>query len=55
MSSIWPFFGLRIRTPRLELRYPSDGDLLAVAALAAEGIHEPDTMPFSVPWTRKPH
>jgi RimJ/RimL family protein N-acetyltransferase len=48
----WPLFGLRVRTPRLELRYPTDDDLFAVVALAAEGIHDPDTMPFYVPWTR---
>ena len=48
----WPLFGLRVRTPRLELRYPTDEDLLAVVALAAEGIHDADTMPFYVPWTR---
>jgi RimJ/RimL family protein N-acetyltransferase len=48
----WPLFGLRVRTPRLELRYPDDDDLVAIAALAAEGIHDPETMPFNVPWTR---
>lgn len=50
----WPFFDLRIRTPRLELRYPDDDDLMALAALAAAGIHPPDFMPFSVPWTDVP-
>jgi RimJ/RimL family protein N-acetyltransferase len=48
----WPLFGLRVRTPRLELRYPTDDDLVAVVALAAVGIHDADTMPFYVPWTR---
>ena len=50
----WPLFGLRIRTPRLELRYPDDELVAALADLAAEGIHDPATMPFSVPWTRQP-
>lgn len=50
----WPLFDLRVRTPRLELRYPNDDDLTAVAALAAKGIHPPDYMPFSVPWSRAP-
>ena len=36
----------------VELRYPDDDDVVAIAALAAEGIHDPDTMPFSEPWTR---
>ena len=49
---IWPFAALRITTPRLELRYPDDDDLVALAHLAVEGIHDPATMPFFVPWTR---
>ena len=48
----WPLFDLRIVTPRLELRYPSDDDLFALAGILAEGIHDPDTMPFAEPWTR---
>src|SRR5262249_4707626 len=39
-------------TPRLELRLPHDGELLELARAAARGIHPPDEMPFSVPWTR---
>src|SRR5215207_3371741 len=51
-ATIWPFAALRIATPRLELRYPDDDDLVALAHLAAEGIHDPASMPFYVPWTR---
>jgi RimJ/RimL family protein N-acetyltransferase len=51
-ATIWPFAALRIRTPTIELRYADDDDLVALAHLAAEGIHDPATMPFSVPWTR---
>jgi RimJ/RimL family protein N-acetyltransferase len=51
-AGIWPFAALRIRTPLLELRYPDDDDLAALAHLAAEGIHDPGSMPFFVPWTR---
>ena len=47
----WPFFELRVRTPRLELRYPDDDDAVALAALAAKGIHPPDFMPFTHAWT----
>jgi RimJ/RimL family protein N-acetyltransferase len=47
----WPLFDLRIRTARLELRVPTDEDLVALARLAARGIHPPDSMPFAVPWT----
>jgi len=50
-ASVWPLFGLRIVTPRLELRYPDDDDLITLAEVAANGIHDPTTMPFSYPWT----
>jgi RimJ/RimL family protein N-acetyltransferase len=50
----WPFFDLRIRTPRFELRYPDDALLCELAGLAARGIHAPDRMPFNEPWTRTP-
>ena len=50
----WPLFDLRVRTPRLELRYPSDDDLVALVDLARMGIHPPETMPFSTPWTDVP-
>jgi RimJ/RimL family protein N-acetyltransferase len=49
---LWPFAALRIRTPVLELRYPDDDDLVVLAHVAAEGIHDPASMPFNVPWTR---
>lgn len=44
-------FGLRVMTPRLELRTANDDDLAELASLAYEGVHDPDTMPFNVPWT----
>jgi len=47
----FPVLGLRVRTPRLELRLPGPDELAALADLAAEGIHPPDRMPFLVPWT----
>lgn len=47
----WPLFGLRLRTPRLELRIPRLDDLDALADVAAEGVHDPEEMPFAVPWT----
>ncbi|MFJ4191061.1 GNAT family N-acetyltransferase [Kitasatospora sp. NPDC089509] len=50
----WPLLGLRLNTPRLELRLPGDDELAELAALAAEGIHAPDRMPFLVPWTDLP-
>ncbi len=50
-SPHWPLFGLRITTPRLQLRPPTDEDLADLALVAADGVHEPDFMPFSIPWT----
>lgn len=53
-ATIWPLFGLRVVTPRLELRYPDDELIHELARLTAEPIHDPDFMPFSVPWTEAP-
>lgn len=50
----WPLFDLRIRTPRLALRLPDDGELVALARLAAGGIHGAGAMPFAIPWTERP-
>ncbi|WP_414943201.1 GNAT family N-acetyltransferase [Amycolatopsis sp. cmx-11-32] len=50
----FPLVGLRLMTPRLELRLPSAEELGALAALAADGIHPPSAMPFLVPWTDRP-
>lgn len=50
----WPLFDLRIRTTRLEIRVPSDEDLIELASLAARGVHDPATMPFLKPWTDEP-
>jgi RimJ/RimL family protein N-acetyltransferase len=44
-------FELRLRTPRLELRLPTDDELHELGALAAAGVHAPNRMPFLVPWT----
>lgn len=50
----WPLFGLRLTTPRLELRLPTGEELAALADLAAQGVHDPARMPFTVPWTDLP-
>jgi RimJ/RimL family protein N-acetyltransferase len=42
---------VRLRTPRLELRLPSDDELLELYRVAEAGIHPPEEMPFFVPWT----
>jgi RimJ/RimL family protein N-acetyltransferase len=50
-TAIWPLFDLRVSTPRLVLRYVTDELGEQLAELAARGIHDPATMPFSEPWT----
>lgn len=50
----WPLYGLRLRTPRLELRLPDLEDLDALAELSLHGVHDPAEMPFLVPWTERP-
>ena len=51
---VWPLFDLRVRTPRLELRYIDDELATELALLAVKGIHDPATMPFGIPWTDAP-
>jgi RimJ/RimL family protein N-acetyltransferase len=50
-ASFWPLFDLVIRTPLLELRLPREDEFTALIDLAGQGIHDPETMPFFVPWT----
>ena len=47
----WPLAGLRLTTPRLELRVPSPEDVAGLADAAAAGIHDPAQTPFLYPWT----
>jgi len=54
LSDVWPLFGLKISSPRLELRLVRDEDLPGVIDAALAGIHNPAVMPFAVPWTDAP-
>ena len=47
-------YGLRIRTPRVELRIPTNNDIKVLHRVARGGIHDPAVMPFADPWTDKP-
>jgi RimJ/RimL family protein N-acetyltransferase len=49
-----PLLGLRITAGPLELRGMTDDLLGPVADLAIKGIHDPDFMPFFVPWSIAP-
>ncbi|MFD4641666.1 GNAT family N-acetyltransferase [Lentzea sp. NPDC058436] len=47
----WPLRHLVLRTPRLELRPDDDSGLFELVRVAQAGVHDPDEMPFTVPWT----
>jgi RimJ/RimL family protein N-acetyltransferase len=49
-----PLFGLRLRTPRLELRLPALEEIDALRDVALGGIHPPEFMPFTIAWTDDP-
>jgi len=50
----WPLFGIRITTPRLELRVVDDGLIPELAQIARAGVHDPLHMPFGNGWTDRP-
>jgi RimJ/RimL family protein N-acetyltransferase len=50
-SSYWPLFHLQVITERLVLRAPTDDDFPGLLEAIDAGIHDPDDMPFSIPWT----
>ena len=52
--SYWPFFDLRLRTPRLDMRVYREDDVPALIEAAKSGIHDPAEMPFGVAWTDAP-
>jgi RimJ/RimL family protein N-acetyltransferase len=54
LTDAWPLFGLRLRTERLELRLPTDDELVELLNLARAGIHPPGEMPFAVAWSTIP-
>lgn len=51
MIDLAPLFDVRLQTPRLELRLGTPAEIDELGELAMRGIHPPDEMPFSVPWT----
>ena len=48
---VWPVFGIRITTPLVTLEPVTPELAFALGDVAAEGIHDPATMPFQFPWT----
>jgi len=54
MSRHWALFDLRIRTPRLELRVPTERLIDDIIDVALDGVHDPARMPFEFAWTDAP-
>jgi RimJ/RimL family protein N-acetyltransferase len=50
----WSLYDLRIWTDRLELRLPTEDNLMEMLAMAHGGIHDPGAMPFGFAWTDQP-
>jgi len=54
-KSVWPFFDLVIRTPKLELRLPTDEDVAELVSQADDRVYERNGfMPFHIDWTGDP-
>jgi len=51
MVSFWPLFDLELHTAHLVLRPARDDDFAGLLDAVDAGIHDPEVMPFSVPWT----
>ncbi len=51
LRDLWPTYALTIRTPRVELRLPTEKELVELAQVAAGGVHRPGERPFLTPWT----
>jgi RimJ/RimL family protein N-acetyltransferase len=49
----WPLYDVVVRTPRLELRLPDEDELVALAKVAGDGVHDPSWMPLAG-WTDQP-
>jgi RimJ/RimL family protein N-acetyltransferase len=51
LDQLWPPFALRVTCGPLVLRPLRDADFPEVLAVVHAGVHAPDLMPFSFPWT----
>ena len=50
----WPLFALRLRTPLLELRLPTDEELGWLAEAAYDNVLNAEEKEFLAPWTQLP-
>lgn len=53
-TQLWAPFALRVQCGPLELRAITDADIPEIVDLVLAGIHEPERMPFAMPWTDAP-
>lgn len=51
LADWFPLLGLKVTAGELELRPITDEILPGLCRLAADGVHEPERMPFYFPWT----
>jgi RimJ/RimL family protein N-acetyltransferase len=54
LRDLWPLYDLRVTTGDLELRYPTEAELPAFAAIIEAGLHPPGEMPFGMAFTDAP-
>lgn len=54
LAALFPPFGLHVQAGPVELRPVTDEVLVGLGTLAEQGIHDPDEMPFYVPWSTAP-
>jgi RimJ/RimL family protein N-acetyltransferase len=54
LRDLWPLYDLRVTTGDLELRYPTEAELPAFAAIIEAGLHPPEEMPFGMAFTDPP-
>lgn len=52
LSQVWPLFGLRIITPTLVLRLPTDQELAQLSLQAEGNVLEPEQRHHMGPWTQ---
>lgn len=51
-ADVWPPHALRLAEGDLTLTVVGDSDIPGLVELALAGIHDPDSMPFAIAWTR---
>ena len=51
MVEIWPPHGVSLIENDLRMTVITDDDIPGLVDLALRGIHEPEQMPFAIPWT----